>query len=117
MPIERWSDSLWVAHLGLEPGFSDDLARLHADLADTKQIPDLILSLDSVEKVNSSHLSRMLRLRKIAVDHDAMLRVTSPPDAVWAVFLTTGLDKVFEFDPDVSTALADLQMRRGKQSD
>ena len=36
--------------------------------------------------------------------------MAQPNDIIWAVFMTTGLDKVFEFTPDVPTALAKLQM-------
>ena len=31
-------------------------------------------------------------------------------DSVWAVMLTTGLDKIFTFSPDVAGALATLQL-------
>ena len=57
-------------------------------------------------------LSQLLRLRKAAIDGNAKLLLASIPDSVWAVFLTTGLDKVFEFARDVATALASLQIDR-----
>jgi anti-anti-sigma regulatory factor len=51
-----------------------------------------------------------LRLRKAITDRKAQLRLTAPGDPVWAVFLTTGLDKVFQFSHDTTTALAELQI-------
>ena len=50
------------------------------------------------------------RTLEIIVDRGGELRIAAPPDPVWAIFLTTGLDKIFEFTPDVSTALAALKM-------
>jgi anti-anti-sigma regulatory factor len=52
----------------------------------------------------------MLRLRKLVHDSGGRLRVAGPSDAVWGVLLTTGLDKVFAFDPDPATALAHVQI-------
>ena len=63
-----------------------------------------------VTHLNSSNLSQLLRLRKDVIDREARLRLAGPPDHVWAVFLATGLDKVFDFATDTSTALAELQI-------
>jgi len=117
MSIERWSHRLWVAHPGPEPNLSDDLGALQQEMSEADPVPDLVLSLEAIDHINSSHLARLLRLRKLSVEHEALLRLAGPRDPVWAVFLTTGLDKLFEFDPDVPTALADLQVRRGEQAD
>ena len=42
------------------------------------------------------------------------LRICSVGDQVWGVILVTGLDKLFEFQPDVAMALAALGMREGR---
>ncbi len=110
MPIQRWSDRIWVVKLNEEPALSEDL---HSALTEAKKndpVPHLVVDLTGVRMVNSSNLAQMLRLRKLAVDKDTQLRIAGPSDAVWAAMLTTGLDKVFEFAQDVSSALAAVQM-------
>ncbi len=110
MPIQRWSDRIWIAKLSDEPALSEDLVGLKAQAVKEQVIPHMVLDLTGVEQVNSTNLSQMLRLRKMAIDRDAKLVLVGPSNGIWAVFLTTGLDKVFEFAPDVSTALAGLQI-------
>jgi anti-anti-sigma factor len=113
MPIQEWSDQIWLVALGNEPALSEDLHNLKERVEQAKVTPDLVLDLSSVSQVNSSNLSQLLRIRKLAVDRDIKLLLTGPSDSIWAVFLTTGLDKVFSFTEDVSTALAGLQIDRG----
>lgn len=111
MTIQQWSDSIWViAVRGNEPSLSDDLDNARREAARADRTPKLVVDLSAVTHINSSNLSQLLRLRKLMVDRDSKLRLAAPRDPVWAVFLTTGLDKVFDFAPDVSTALAGLQM-------
>jgi len=112
MPIQEWSDRIWVVQLGNEPSFSEDLLNLIDRAKRVRHVPDLVLDLSGVSQINSSNLSQMLRVRKFAIDRTAKLRIAGPPDSVWAVFLTTGMDKVFEFSTDVSTALAGLQINQ-----
>ena len=38
------------------------------------------------------------------------MRICSVDDQVWGVLMITGLDKIFDFTDDVSTALASLQL-------
>jgi anti-anti-sigma factor len=111
MPIQQWSQRIWVVQLGDEPGFTEDLATVHEASTQAQFLPDIVLDLSGVKHVNSSQLSALLRMRKNAIDNDARLRLAQPCDPVWAVFLATGLDKVFEFTPDVTIALAELQIR------
>ena len=112
MPIQQWSDKIWVVQLEDEPELSEELhnVRAQADMADT--MPHLVIDLSAVKLVNSSNLAQLLRIRKQVIDGDARLRLAAPADTVWAVMLTTGLDKVFEFTQDVPTALASIQIER-----
>ena len=55
-------------------------------------------------------LSLLLRVRKAAIDRDARLKLAAPADPIWAVFASTGLEKVFDFAEDVPSALAGLQI-------
>lgn len=113
MPIQEWSDQIWVAQLGNEPALSEDLLNLKDRAEQTQPTPDMVVDLSGVSQVNSSNLSQLLRLRKLAIDRAAKLRLAGPPDSIWAIFLTTGLDQLFEFAADVPTALAGLQINRG----
>lgn len=110
MAIQNWSEQIRVAQLADEPALSEDLDILLTQMHNSKAVPHVVLDLSAVRYVNSSNLAAMLRLRKHAVEHDVKLRLAAPSNAVWAVFLSTGLDKVFEFRQDVATALAELQM-------
>lgn len=117
MPIQEWSDRIWVVQLSSDPSFSEDLLNLIERIQHAPKVPDLVLDLSGVTRINSSNLSQMLRVRKLAIEQSTKLRLAGPPDSIWAVFLTTGLDKVFEFSTDVSTALAGLQMNQNPEDE
>lgn len=110
MSIQQWSERIWVAQLANEPALSEDLFQLKDQVEQTQPTPNLVLDLGGVTQLNSTNLSQMLRLRKLAIDSDIRLVLAGPSDGIWAIFLTTGLDKVFDFASDVSTALAGLQI-------
>lgn len=110
MPTERWSDDIWIIRLQNEPNFSDEIHPLLQRLGRDDAPPSLIIDFAEVTQINSSNLSQLLKLRKTATDHKIKVRFTSPTNAVWSVFLMTGLDKVFPFTQDTATALAELQM-------
>lgn len=110
MPTERWSEDIWIVRLQNEPNFSDDIHPLLQRIGRDEAPPALVVDLSEVTSINSSNLSQLLKLRKTATDHKVDLRVTSPSNAVWSVFLMTGLDKVFPFASDTASALAELQL-------
>jgi len=110
MAVEKWSQQIWIAHLANEPTLSEDLTALKLEIDQAAPHPNVIYDLSQVELLTSSNISQLLRLRKQAVDHDVKMRLVAISNAVWVVFLTTGLDKVFNFATDVSTALAGLKM-------
>ncbi len=112
MSVQRWSDHVYLAQLADEPALSEDLLALRDDAAARKPTPHMVLDFTGVRHLNSSNLSQLLRLRKVAVDGEARLILAGLPDGVWAVFLTTGLDKVFDFAQDLPTALALTQLPR-----
>ena len=110
MAIQKWSDNIWVLQLSDDRIFNEEVEAAQGQIEQEQTTPDVVVDLSGVEHLNSSNLSQLLKLRKTMIDHDARLRLASPPDKVWALFLTTGLDKVFDFKSDTSTALADLQI-------
>lgn len=108
MPVEKWSDQVVVAHLADDPQFTDDLQSIED--ANSTGHKDIVLDFAAVHYVNSSNLSRLLKLRKAMIGSDHRLVICSVSTQVWGTFLVTGLDKVFEFSDNVPTALATLQM-------
>ena len=110
MSIEKWSETIWVVALSDEPALSEDLLTAQEAVAQARPAPDVVVDLSAVSYVNSSNLSQLLRLRKIMIDRDRRLKLAGIADSVWAVFLTTGLDKVFDFANDLTTALTGLQI-------
>ena len=113
MPLQDWSESTLIAEMNDEPLFSEDFDALADRLEEAKDsMPDVIVNLKDVSRLNSSNLAQLLRLRKLILSRHRRLRICSVGDIVWSVFLMTGLDKLFEFTDDVATSLASLQMEQ-----
>ena len=64
----------------------------------------MALNFAAVGFVNSSNISQLLRLRKHVLAAQKRLILCSVNAQVWGVFQVTGLDKIFEFTNDISTA-------------
>ena len=108
MPVEKWSESVAVVRLGDDPQFTEDMDALDETLAQGRY--DVVLDFSAVRVINSSNLARMLKLRKMMASAESRLVLCGAGTQVWGVFLVTGLDKIFEFSDNVSTALATLQL-------
>lgn len=107
MAIEIHPDAggrIGVVRLATDPQFT-------ADLEAVGQLPlakpsAVVLDFSGVRHINSSNLSRLLRLRKRLIQEDGKLVLCSLPPAVTGVFQVTGLDRVFIFAGDLHEALA-----------
>jgi len=110
MPVEKWSERIYLVKPTNAPVFAEDMDQVHEAAETATPTPHVVVDLAGMEYLNSSNLSQMLRLRKVLIERGGRLRLAGPPDGVWALFLATGLDKVFEFATDTSTALADIQI-------
>jgi len=112
MPIQNWSDDILLADLQTDPLFTDDLNSL-TDLLEAGPPRDVVLDLAGVQYLNSSNIAKLLKLRKlVTINHHRKLMLCGLSTHVWGVFLTTGLDKIFEFADDVASGLAALQLTR-----
>ena len=111
MPIQEWSDRILVVELEDDPQFSDDIAALMRRLNHAAM--DVVICLAGIKHVNSSNLTQLLRVRTKAVRSERKLRLCGVGDEIWGVMLVTGLDKLFDFSPDVTTGLAALQLTPG----
>ena len=111
MPIEAWSDEITIVELADEPAFSEDMGSLMQRLdGNPDAVPDMIVNLANVSYLNSSNIAQLLRLRKKLNTAGRKMRICAVDDQVWGVLMITGLDKIFDFTDDVTTALASLQL-------
>ncbi len=108
MAIQEWSNTITVIELADDPQFSDDLDTLLETFDDKPT--NAALNFAAVGFVNSSNISQLLRLRKHVLAAERRLILCGVNTQVWGVFQVTGLDKIFEFTNDISTALAGLQL-------
>ena len=108
MAIQNWSENITAVDLGEDPLFSDELTSLTESLE--KKPNDVVLNFSAVSFINSSNVAKLLRLRKHQITEDRKLVLCGVNTQVWGVFLVTGLDRIFDFTNDISTALATLQM-------
>ena len=108
MPLEKWSENTIVVHLADDPQFSDDLEGVEQSLSQGRC--DAVLDFGSVRFVNSANIARLLRLRNQMAANENRLVLCNVSTQVWSAFLITGLDKLFSFSDNVTTALATLQI-------
>jgi len=111
MPIHEWSEDILIAELNVEPAFSEDMDSLQRRLTEAEpDLPAVIVNMKAISYINSSNMAQLLRLRKHLATHQGRLRLCSIDKSVWSVMIVAGLDKLFECNEDVSTALASLQL-------
>jgi len=109
MAIQNWSDKIIMADLADDPELTDDLVALAERLE--QEPKDTLINFAAVRFLNSSNISRLLKLRKIIMDSNRRLCLCGIAIQVWGVFLLTGLDSLFDVAEDTATALASLQIK------
>ena len=110
--LQDWSDNIVLAELQDDPAFTDDLNSLYEKAKENRDL-DVVLNFAGVNYVNSSNLAKLLRLRKlVTITNQRKMTLCLVNTHVWGVFLTTGLNKTFEFSDGVSVALAQTQLGR-----
>jgi anti-anti-sigma factor len=115
MPLNPWSEEITIAELNDEPMFSEDMDMLVARIDELRRdsdelVPDVIVDMSQVDTVNSSNLGALLRLRKTLINSKHRMLICRVNDGVWTAMIATGLDRVFDFTEDTTTALAMLQL-------
>ncbi len=108
MTTQDWSDKIVLIDLTDDPELTDQLTELIARM--DKEPKDLILNFPGVSFLNSSNISRLLKLRKLLLNKNKKMRLCGISIQVWGVFLLTGLDSLFEVSEDTALALASLQV-------
>lgn len=116
MPSD-WSDNIVICDLTDEPDLSEELSDLYNRLTErsSDSVPYVVLNLAGVSYLNSSNIAQILRIRRRLIEAQRSMKLCSVADGVWSIMLLTGLDKVFEFVPDKSTAIASLQLELSKK--
>ncbi|MCF7957958.1 MAG: STAS domain-containing protein [Phycisphaerae bacterium] len=109
MATQDWSDDIVLVDLADDPELSDELNAITDRME--KDARDVVVNFSNVKFLNSSNISRLLKLRKILLDSGRNLRLCSIAIQVWGVFLLTGLDSLFEVNEDTASALASLQIK------
>jgi anti-anti-sigma factor len=107
MGIQQWDDETLVVRLADDPDLSDDMSEL--DLRLRGGCCNLVLDLSDLTVITSSGVSKLLKLRRLAREHQRRMVLCSLNDTVWSLFINTGLDRLFEFVRNVSEALATLE--------
>ena len=111
MAITEWSEDILLVDLGSEPQLSEDLSNLLAMLEGPGSQPrHVVLDLHQVGMLTYTNIAALMRLRKLQQLSKKRLVVARVRDRVWAIFLTAGLDELFETSTDVGTALAAVQL-------
>ena len=110
MPLQKWSDQIWICQMSPEPSFSEEIDAAISQYKKADEKPHVVIDLAGVDTLNSTNLSQMLRLRELTQKHERGLRLAHPSNAVWSLILTASLDKVFTFSQDTMMALAELQI-------
>src|SRR4051795_2921872 len=82
MPVEKWSDTVVVVHLGNDPQFSEDLESLEERMGQGKV--DALLDLSGVGYINSSNIARLLKIRKMMVASDSRLVLCGVNNRIWS---------------------------------
>src|SRR4051794_24338051 len=85
MAIEKWSDRVAIAHLATDPQLSDDLQALYEQVGENPF--DIVLDLGTVRYINSSHIARLLKLRKQMITVGGRLMLCAVDPQVWGTFL------------------------------
>ena len=108
MPLENWSDSVVVVRLADNPSMTEDLEALD-EIAHQRKV-HAVVDFTGVRMLNSSNLAKLIKIRRHMVGQESRLVLCGTDDNVWGAFLVTNMDKLFDFTPDVTTALATLQL-------
>jgi anti-anti-sigma factor len=109
MGIQNWSENIVLVDLPAEPEITDELKTV-TEIARDRGDCDIVIDFSGVDIVTSSSLSSMLKLRKLLSDCGKRLVFCNVAAATRNVFVTTGIDEIFEFAEDKFIALAGLQM-------
>jgi anti-anti-sigma factor len=111
MTLNQWSEDVLILELQNEPDFSEDTDSLLLKLKSSDiLVPDVIIDLQQVSTLNSSNLGALIECKKLLGKKDRRMIICNINDGIWSTMLATGLDQVFTFIEDTTTALTSLMV-------
>ena len=106
MTLNQWDENILILELLDEPDFSEDTDTLLTKLRENEEAYcNVIIDLQNVGTLNSSNLGALIEIKKLLELKDKRMVICNISDAIWSTMLATGLDQVFEFIEDTTTAL------------
>ena len=108
MGIDHSSHGILTVNLPPEPEMRSEL-EIVAEVVRDGAGCDVIVDFSSADIVTSSSISKLLKLNKLLGDCGHRLVLCNVATATKGIFKVAGLDAVFEFAPDQSTALASIK--------
>ncbi len=106
MTLNQWDDNILILALLNEPDFSEDTDSLILKLqSENETCSNVIIDLQNVSTLNSSNLGALIEIKKLLETKDKRMVICNISDSIWSTMLATGLDQVFEFIEDTTTAL------------
>lgn len=109
MGIQNWSDDIILINLAKEPQLGEEL-QVVIDMVRDDPSRDVTVDFSNIDILTSSSIAKLLKLRKVLIDADRRLMVSSVSDQTMQIFKITALDTVFEFAESQFAALAGLQV-------
>jgi len=111
MRTERLSDDVLLVVLSEEPQLRTQLAELNETIS-TASPCDVIIDLCLVEIITSSSISNLMILRHMLFERGRELVLCNIALPTKGVFSTVGLDNLFHFAADRSSAVAIIEGTR-----
>lgn len=109
MGIRNLSEDVIIAELPSEGlDIADELKTVNETISEECDC-DVIIDFSKVEILNSSNISNLLILRGMLQEHGHQLILCSVAVITKCIFTVAGLDEIFVFADDESSALAVVQ--------
>lgn len=112
MGIQNISDNVLLVSLPAEePHIAEEIKRVN-EVATEKCTCNVIIDFTGVELITSSTISNLIILHKFLLTQSRKVVLTNLAFVTKCIFTVAGLDKVFEFADDHSTAMSALDSPR-----
>jgi len=109
MSLNQWDENILILELQDEPDFSEDTEALLMKLNKQDAMsPHIVIDLQNIDKLHSLNLGAFIEINSLQQTKKRRMIICNVSDSVWSTMLATGLDQVFEFIEDTTTALASL---------
>lgn len=108
MSIQRISDEVLLVVVPKEPQLRDELAKINETVGSRNE-SDIIIDFSLVEIVTSSSISNLIILHSLLSERGRKLVLCNVALPTRGIFRTVGLENLFDFAADRSSATAIIQ--------